>query len=271
MTSSRLPGAAVLVRSLIACTALVLGLALSSVAATAAVANATETPTDTSVGMVVSDEQPLAAGCTPGEAPGDPDTCIGEALFVVRWEPATAVQSSCAAGVSDEASAVVVPEALGVTYSVGDVDVTGVVDVADGTRVLVTGRTGKGVQFAEGETVLTHELAFDGCPAATTPTPDPVPTQAADTGTETTVLGVVLVRAEPEVPAQGAASLAAAPSAAVPAAMAAVAVAPAVATPQAAGSTPATLAATGIEIWQAGLVAAALMVSGAGLMVYTRS
>lgn len=265
MTSSRLPGAAVLVRSLVACTALLLGLALSSVSAAAAAAGVTTTDTATaaSAGTVVSVDQPTT-GCTPGEAPVDPDTCIGDALFVVRWEPATAVQSSCAAGVSDQASAVVVPEALGVTYSIGDVDVTGVVDVADGSRVLVTGHTGKGVQFAEGETVLTHELVFDGCPAEIAPTPAPTP--AVDRGTETTVLGVELVRGEVVASPQGAAALAVVPAAAVP-----PAAVPPVVAHRAVDPAPATLAATGIEVWQAGLVAAALMVSGAGLMGYARS
>ena len=236
--------------------------------------------------------------CVPGAAPVDgAPSCPREALLVVWPVPVTAVESTCADGRSDEASAFVAPAVDGVFYSVGDHEVSGTVDVSDGDRVTVLARTRPGVRFADDSTEAEHVLAFATCapPEALAATPtgradlpatgpaEPAPVVAAPAEPAPVVAApaeaapVVAARVVDAPVAAGrvvAGPVAVAVTGPVQAphapaeVMAAVAARPAVAGSAAAATTAAPrLADTGAEPWHAAVLAASMLLAGACLLV----
>lgn len=113
-------------------------------------------------------------GSTPSvdETPSVGDTTTGQepdARLVVWREAPTVVQSRCTLEGSDEASSYGVPDVMGVSYRVGDHEVSGTVEVTDGDQVTVLALTYPGVRFDDDSTEAVYVLDFSRCPAPASP------------------------------------------------------------------------------------------------------
>ena len=166
--------------------ALLLALGVASSATATATATVTDTvtaatTTHEAVGQVAPEADLLAVADIPA-AGGAPEVDQSEALMLTWRKAPVAVQSSCTAQGSDEASSVRLAEVMGAYYRVDDREVTsGTVDVTDGDRVTVVARTRPGVRFEDDSTEATYVLEFSLCPAPAPSATQPPATHAPAT------------------------------------------------------------------------------------------